>query len=417
MKNLAKSHEDDTVVDISSRAFWGKSFQERDESFARLRAEAPVSWHPPMEVGHPHDERGFWAVTRAADISKISGNPERFSSQNGIAVEPMPLPRPKRSSFFLSMDPPEHGRYRGLVNAAFTPKAVSRIAERIEADAERIVDSLVGAGDIDFVADCASRLPLTTFADIVGVPLSERAQVAEAAHTLIGGGAAAGLPPGEVLAAKMSAHEFLLATGAGMAEHRRRNPADDLMTGLVQAEIDGERLTDRDIGEFMTLISVAGTDTTKQTTTHTALALSHNPDQRDWLLADFDGRIMQAIDEFVRHATPVMAFARTATEDVELHGAHVAAGDKLVLFYCSGNWDSALVENPEKFDLSRPRSRHVSFGGGGPHYCLGNGVAKTQLKALFKQLLTRVPDIEFGRPERLAGSFINGISSLPAHTG
>jgi cytochrome P450 len=417
MKNLAKIHENETVVDISSRAFWAKSFQERDESFAWLREEAPVSWHPPMEVGHPHDECGFWAVTRAADISEISGNPKLFSSQNGVSVEPMPLPRTKRGSFFLSMDPPEHGRYRGLVNAAFTPKSIGRIAERIEADAERIVDSLVGAGDIDFVADCASRLPLTTFSDIVGVPPSERARVAEAAHTLIGGGKAAGLPPEEVLAAKMSEFQYLLAMGASMAEHRRRNPADDLMTGLVQAEIDGERLTDRDIGEFMTLISVAGTDTTKQTTTLTALALDRNPDQRDWLLADFDGRIMQAIEEFVRHATPVMAFARAATEDTELHGAHIAAGDKLVLFYCSGNRDSALVEDPEKFDLGRPRSRHVSFGGGGPHYCLGHGVAKTQLRALFKQLLTRVPDIEFGSPERLAGSFINGISKLPAHIG
>jgi cytochrome P450 len=211
--------------------------------------------------------------------------------------------------------------------------------------------------------------------------------------------------------------EYLRAVGASMAEHRRRHPSDDLMTGLVQAEIDGERLTDDDVGEFMTLISVAGTDTTKQTTTLTALAMDQHPEQRDWLLADFDGRIMQAIEEFLRHASPVIAFARTATQDTELNGARIAAGDKILLVYCSGNRDRTLFENPEKFDLSRPRSRHVSFGGGGPHYCLGNGVAKTQLKALFKQLLTRVPDIEFGVPEQLGGNFINGVLRLPARIG
>ncbi|MFI9387030.1 cytochrome P450 [Kutzneria sp. NPDC052558] len=413
--HLAESHA--TGVDISSRAFWAKDFHHRDESFARLRARAAVSWHPPMEVSYPHDERGFWAVTRAADISAVSREPELFSSRHGIAAEPLPRRHSAHSSFFLSMDPPEHGRYRALVNAAFTPKAVGRIAERIEADAAQIVDSLVGAGDIEFVADCASRLPLTTFSDIVGVPPSERARVAEAAHTLIGGGKAEGLPPESVLAAKMSEYQYLLAMGASMAEHRRRKPSDDLLTGLVQAEIDGARLTDREIGQFMTLISVAGTDTTKQTTTLTALALDQHPDQRDWLLADFDGRVMPAIEEFVRHATPVMTFARTATADTELHGAPIAAGDKVVLFYCSGNRDGAVFTDPEKFDLRRPRSRHVSFGGGGPHYCLGAGVARTQLRALFKQLLTRLPGIEFGTPVRLAGSFVNGIATLPARVG
>jgi len=315
------------------------------------------------------------------------------------------------------MDEPDHGRYRALVSAAFTPKAIAKISARIEADAARIVDSLVGAGDIDFVTDCASRLPLATFADIVGVPEADRDRVALAAHTVIGGGKATGLPHAEGLAARLSEYEFLQALGVDMARQRRAHPSDDLMTGLVEAEIDGDRLSDYDIGQFMALLAAAGTDTTKQTTTLTMLALQEHPAQRDWLLADFDGRIMPAIEEFVRYATPVLAFARTAGEDTELGGAHIAAGDKVVLFYCSGNRDDALVANPAEFDLSRPRSRHVSFGGGGPHYCLGNGVAKTQLRALFKQLLTRIPDIELGKPEPLRRSFINGVDRLPTHIG
>jgi cytochrome P450 len=315
------------------------------------------------------------------------------------------------------MDPPEHGRYRALVSAAFTPKAIAKITARIEADAARIVDSLVGAGDIDFVTDCASRLPLATFADIMGVPDADRDRVALAAHTVIGGGKATGVPQEEAMAARASEYAFLQAMGKDMARHRRGNPSDDLMTGLVEAEIDGERLSDNDIGQFMALLSAAGTDTTKQTTTLTMLALKQHPEQRDWLLADFDGRIMPAIEEFVRYATPVMGFARTASEDTELGGARITAGDKIVLFYCSGNRDPALAANPAEFDLSRPRSRHVSFGGGGPHYCLGNGVAKTQLRALFKELLTRIPNIEFGTPEPLLRSFINGVEKLPAHIG
>ena len=201
----------------------------------------------------------------------------------------------------------------------------------------------------------------------------------------------------------------------GVVVRRRRKPSDDLMTNLVQAEIDGARLTDDDIGDFLVLISVAGNDTTKQTTTRVALALHEHPEQRDWLMADFDGRIVQAAEEFVRYASPVMQFTRTAAADTELNGIPIASGDKVALFYCSGNRDNSVFVDPEKFDLSRPRTPHVGFGGGGPHFCLGNGVAKTQLRALFRQLLTRVPHIEFGEPQPLMSNFINGIVRLPAY--
>jgi cytochrome P450 len=186
------------------------------------------------------------------------------------------------------------------------------------------------------------------------------------------------------------------------------------MTSIVQAEVDGQRLTDEQIGAFMILLSTAGNDTTKQTTSHTVLALSRHPDQRRWLMADWDGRITRAVEEFVRWATPVMDFSRTAAVDTEIRGTTIRAGEKVGLFYCSGNRDESVFDRPHEFDLTRTPNPHVGFGGGGIHYCLGHSVAKTQLRSLFAQLLDRIPDIEIGEPEYLANSFVHGIARLPA---
>jgi cytochrome P450 len=417
LRVFSNEHPYATDVDISSREFWSRPFAVRDEAFARLRAEAPVSWHRPVDYVEPHDQQGFWAVTRAADITAVSRNSELFQSRYGVLLDPVPPDMATIGTFFLTMDPPEHSRYRSLISSAFTPRQVRRISDRIHATAVSIVDDLVGAGDIDFVRDCSSRLPMATVSDIVGVPESERARVAQAAEHLVGGGKVAAMEPQEAVAFLFEEVLFLHALGASLAAHRRREPADDLMTGLVQAEIDGARLTDENIGAFLLLMSVAGNDTTKQTTTHAMLELGRHPDQRDWLMADFDGRITGAIEEFVRCASPVIQFTRTAARDTELGGARIAAGDKVALFYASGNRDESVFEDPHVFDLSRPRSPHVAFGGGGAHYCLGAGVAKVQLRSIIGELLRRVPRLELGEPVLLQSNFINGITSLPAHVG
>ncbi len=404
-------------VDISSDTFWARPFRERDEAFARLRAEAPVSWHAPVSYHSPHSQEGFWAVTTAADITTVSTDSDLYQSGYGVMLEPIPPSTNSFGSFFLTMDPPDHTLYRGLVSAAFTPRNVKGIEDRIAARAKTIVDDLIGAGDIDFVERCSSRLPMHTVSDIVGVPESERERVRTAAENLVGGGEVAALE-GEAKYQKLMEDALLLFSIAkDLAAFRRKNPTDDLMTALVEARIDGEGLSDDDIGSFMLLMSVAGNDTTKQTTTRTMLNFAANPDQRDWLMEDFDGRIMGAVEEFVRHASPVMSFARTAACDVELNGAQISAGDKVVMFYCSGNRDEQRFGDPWRFDLSRRRVRHVAFGGGGVHYCLGHSLAKTQLRSIVGELLRRVPDIEFGEPVQLVSNFINGIESLPAHIG
>ncbi len=189
------------------------------------------------------------------------------------------------------------------------------------------------------------------------------------------------------------------------------------MSAIVHADIDGVTFGEWEILSMMMLLSVAGNDTTKQTTTHALIELAKNPDQKAWLLEDFDGRIAGSIEEFVRHASPVVSFARTATEDLDFGGQRILAGDKVGMFYASGNRDESVFEDPHRFDLSRGRSPHVGFGGGGVHYCLGNTVAKAQLRALFKQILTKLPDIEVGEPVRVKSDFINGYMSLPVVIG
>jgi cytochrome P450 len=207
---------------------------------------------------------------------------------------------------------------------------------------------------------------------------------------------------------------FLLAgTGIELAKFRRRHPGDDLMTSIVNVEIDGHRLTDEEIGAFLILLASAGNDTTKQTTTHAMLALAANPEQRAWLMADFDGRIGPAVEEFIRWATPVLQFARVVKEDTELAGQQLGAGDKVGLFYCSANRDEEAFDHPEKFDLGRTPNPHLGFGGGGPHFCLGNQLARTELRNLFRELLFRV-DVELGEPDYLLSSFVHGIKRLPA---
>jgi cytochrome P450 len=204
-------------------------------------------------------------------------------------------------------------------------------------------------------------------------------------------------------------------TGVELAQFRRKNPGDDLMTSIVNAEVDGHRLTDEEIGAFLILLASAGNDTTKQSTTHAMMALVDNPDQREWLMADFENRIGPAIEEFVRWSSPVLQFARFATEDTEINGQPVAAGDKVGLFYCSANRDETVFDDPGAFDLTRSPNPHLGFGGGGPHFCLGSQLAKAELRNLFRELLTRLKSVEFGEPDLLYSSFVHGVKRLPAH--
>ena len=211
----------------------------------------------------------------------------------------------------------------------------------------------------------------------------------------------------------IGAQMYLHQVAGALAADRRANPGDDLISDLVHSEVDGDRLTDAEVAAFFVLLAVAGNDTTRQTASHAVRALTDFDDQRAWLAADFDDRIGSAVEEFVRWATPVMTFRRTAAVDVELGGRQIAAGDKVVMFYASGNFDTDVFDAPGVLDLGRKPNPHLGFGGGGRHFCLGAHVARAQLRALIHELITQLPTITAGAPDYLQGNFVHAIRSMP----
>ena len=416
MTGMSGSQRAYDPIDLSSRSFWSTTAADRERSFAVLRAERPVSWHPPVEDAmlKDPDDPGYWALTRRNDIVAVSRNNEVFRSGRGVMFENFPEELLEASQSFLAMDPPRHTFLRKLVSAAFTPRQVRRIEDSIKANAKVIVEELRAAGSgVDFVEHCAKELPIRTLSDMVGIPESDRERVAQAADAMVSSGDPVylnGRHPMEVLfEAQMYVHQVALA----LAAERRENPGDDLFSSLVNAEVDGDRLANADVAAFFVLLSVAANDTTRQTTSHAMKALTDFPDQRAWLLEDFDNRIGTAVEEFIRWASPVMTFRRTAATDFEVGGQLIQAREKVVMFYPSGNWDTEVFDHPERLDLSRSPNPHVSFGGGGVHFCLGAHVARAQLRAIFGELLRQLPDIQAGDPVYVPGNFIHGIRSLP----
>ena len=292
-----------------------------------------------------------------------------FLSGQGVVFESMPQELLDQGQGFIAMDPPRHTRIRRLLTAAFTPRQMARIDDDIVANARRIVDDIADKGEVDFVKEVAALVPMHNICDMVGVPEEHRRVIAYESQ-FAGGWRDENLMQGaEPMARLLQAAATVREIAAELVAERRRAPRDDLLTALVSAEVDGERLSDDEIISFFNLLMIAGNDTTRQSTSHGMKALTDFPDQRAWLMADLPGRMPMAVEEIVRWATPIMTFRRTAARDCELAGQHITEGDKVVMFYASANWDTDVFDHPERFDLSRSPNKHVSFGGGGIHHC------------------------------------------------
>jgi cytochrome P450 len=401
-------------VSISPLSFWALTAEEREPAFKVLRDERPVSWHPPIEGSMmPPPVDGVWAVTRNEDIAYVSKNPELFCSGKGVIIEPIPEEFLDASQSFLAMDGAKHSTLRRLISSVFTPRQVAKIGDQIKNQATSIVDNLLKTKDGDFVEQVSKQLPMWTIYEMVGLPPEKRDETTRHADGMVSwsdADVAAGREPAEVLNESLVG---LLTVGLELAERRRAQPEDDLMSLLVQAEVDGRRLTDAELGAFFVLLSVAGNDTTRNTTSLTTMALQQHPDQRTLLERDFDGQIKCAIEEFVRWATPVMTFRRTATRDTVLRDQEIKAGDWVVMVYSSGNRDERVFTAPNTFDITRSPNPHVAFGGGGPHYCMGAFMAKMQLEAIFRELIFRAPTLRVGEPEYLTSNFMRAVKSLP----
>jgi cholest-4-en-3-one 26-monooxygenase len=379
------------------------------EQFAWLRAHDPVHWH--AEGGVP-DWPGFWAVTRHQDVEHVSRHPEIFSSAKRLSLfgevpeESMQLQR----LMMLNMDPPQHTRQRAFVNRGFTPRMIGRLEQHITEICHALLDGIEGQRSADFVTQIAAPLPLWVICELVGAPVEDRQRIFELSNMLIGSADPEyQVEPG----AQQHAAAEIYAYGAGLAERRRAEPADDIVTRLLQPDDNGEALTSEEFDLFFLLLTVAGNETTRNAAAGGMLALFEHPGQWQRLL-DEPRLIPTAAEEIVRWVSPVNMFRRTALRDTEVGGRPVAAGDKVVVFYASANRDEEVFAAPQQFDVGRDPNPHAGFGGGGPHFCLGRHLAALELRVLLRALTERMPGIRLdGEPVRLRSNFVNGIKRMP----
>jgi cholest-4-en-3-one 26-monooxygenase len=383
------------------------------EQFAWLREHAPVYWH---EYGGRPEWPGFWAVTRHDDIAYISRHPELFSSSRRLVVfneVPDPAVAAQRL-MMLNMDPPQHTRQRAFVNRGFTPRMIGRLEEHIVAICQDLLDDVRkdGSGRADFVPGIAAPLPLQVICELVGAPSQDRDRIYELSNHLVGADDPEFQgPAGERLqhAAAMEIYDY----AHQLAERRREEPADDIVTRLLQPDDTGQVLSSHEFDVFFLMLTVAGNETTRHAASGGLLAFFTHPDQWQRLLAD-PGLIPAAAEEIVRWVSPVNLFRRTATRDVELGGQRIAEGDKVVVFYSSANRDADVFDRPDEFDIGRDPNPQIGFGGGGPHFCLGRHLAALELRVLLRELIERMPDIALGGDvDRLRSNFVNGIKHMP----
>lgn len=397
-------------------------------TFQRLRREDPLSWWP------EHDAAGFWSVVRYKDLLAASRDVATFSSAQGITLEEMSPADFQARRNLLEFDPPEHTRYRRLVSKPFTRREVRAYEGAIRELAVAVLDeALPGPGThrLDFVEDVAKQLPMRMLGRLLGVPDEDGPWLVEKGDALLGNfdPEMTEFPVGLVDTDEFSHMPFRSPAGvelyryaAAQAEQRRLHPTDDVISDLLAPMIDGERLTEREFQNFFVLLVSAGNDTTRYTMASGMKALVEHPDQRKVVTESIaeHGKVPEnvvmerAVEEILRWGTVTMQFRRTATRDVDLHGRTIRAGDKVLIWFVSANYDDAEFEDPYRFDIGRWPNYHVAFGRNGPHLCLGAHLARLELRVLFEELLPRVKDARIVGPiDRLRSNFIGGMKRLP----
>jgi cholest-4-en-3-one 26-monooxygenase len=384
---------------------WGKGVPH--DQFDRLRAEAPVYWHPEP------DDTGFWALTKHADVRAASHDSELFSSELGGAFIPTQDEEALASLrlTILMMDPPKHHRYRKLVSKGFTPRMIRMLVEEIERRAAVVIDNVCEKGEVEFVEEIAAQVPVQMICEMIGLEPEVWPRMFEISNKLIG---SRDDPDYQELEGgpNAAAMEIYMLCDE-VAADRRVNPRDDIMTALVQAEVDGERLDDAELNLFFITLIVAGNETTRNLINLAMLALIDHPDQAQ-RLRDDPSLWDTAVDEMLRWGSSIHNFRRTLTRDTELRGVPMKQGDKVVLYYAAANRDEEVFVDPHRFDVGRTPNDHLTFGGGGVHYCLGASLARAEIKATMRQLVDRLPDLELaGPPNRLHSDFVNGIKTMP----
>ncbi|MCV7314765.1 cytochrome P450 [Mycolicibacillus parakoreensis] len=378
--------------------------------FAELRRTAPVWWNAQAPGTGGFRDGGYWVISRHEDIKTISRDNDTWSAnRNGVVVrfhdEMTPEQIELTKALLINHDPPAHTRLRKLVSRLFTPRSVAVLEAKLDAAARRIVAEAAQRDAGNFVEDIAVGLPLLAIADLLGVPEEDREQIFHWTNMILNA------DDPDYPEDPAVANAEILGYAYRMAEERRRCPADDIVTRLVNADIDGESLDETEFGFFVILLAVAGNETTRNAMTHGMNAFLDRPEQ--WELFKRE-RPATTADEIVRWATPVHCFQRTALRDTEIGGTAIREGQRVGLFYSSGNYDEEVFENPFDFDILRDKNPHLGFGGHGAHYCIGANLARMEIMLMFNAIADMLPNIEkLGEPKRLRHGWIHGVKDLP----
>ncbi|TDC66441.1 cytochrome P450 [Actinomadura sp. GC306] len=423
-------------IDLGDLRFWSRPLDERARAFAVLRAQPTRVFSTLPKLPFLPQSPGSWALVHHADVTEASRNPQVFSSEPS-ATSPADMPRwmDKYFNSMIDMDDPRHAKIRRIVSRAFSPRMLAKAEDDIARRAARIVDELIEAGSgSDFVSGAAARLPVEVICDMLGIPARHYRRVVDLTNIIVGysdpeyvgatvqysssGKAEIGrIDTVRMLGTVASAGWRLHRLAAQLGRERRKSPTDDLTSALVNANVDGERLSPREFATFFLLLVVAGNETTRNAIAHGLKLFTEHPEQRELLLADFDGRIAGAVEEIVRFSSPVIFMRRNVTRDYEMNGHTYRKGERVTLFYWSANRDESVFTDPDTFDITRSPNPHLGFGGPGPHFCLGANLARREITLMFRELFTRLPDIAAGEPDRLQSGFINGYKRMPCTFG
>jgi hypothetical protein len=403
-------------INISDPEFWKGSRQHRESVFATLRREAPVKFFPEIPLANFPVGPGYWALTKHDDIWHVSRNPELFCSGKGSNIADLTVELNEFFGSMISMDDPKHVRLRTIVSKGFTPKEITRIEEYVKNKAKSIVDKVLAKygpnEEFDFVDNIAAPFPLQIICEMMGIPESDERQILDWTNVILG----AGDPDfGGTLENLINVALEMFAYAQALGEARLANPTDDLTSVMMHSIVDGDRMSSQEFGSFFILLVVAGNETTRNAISHGLLQLTEHPDQKAAWYGDFESKTKGAVEEIVRWASPVIHFRRTATRDTEIRGVKIKAGEKVVMWYNSGNRDEEIYENPHQFNIARTLApAQVGFGAGGPHFCLGANLARREIAVMFDEIRRRLPNLVVtGEPAYLQSNFINGIKRMP----
>jgi methyl-branched lipid omega-hydroxylase len=404
-------------IDLSLVEFWERPLDARHADFARLRALGKPAYFIEPESPFSNPGGGYYAFVSHADVVAASRQPELFSSARGsTSIEDLPAEFNEYFGSMINMDDPRHARLRRIVSSAFTPRMIKKFQSGVQRTAAAIVGDLLATGPCDFVQHVSARLPLKIICEMMGIGEEHYDMVLRNTNIILSGADPEFISEDmdQAITQILTAGKDLADLVIEMAADRAGQPADDLISALASANIDGEQLTPAELGSFFILLVVAGNETTRTAISHSLNLLTEHQDQRELLLADLDRRLPAAVEEIVRYVSPVIWMRRSVTRDCTLNGHDYREGDKVVLFYWAANRDEAVFADPGRFDVTRSPNPHVGFGAAGPHFCLGAHLARREITAMLRELMARVPTIRAsGEPDRLLSSFINGIKHLP----